>query len=299
VDYLFRKIEKGVFKFPNHFSSGAKDLIRRILQVKPSKRISISAIKKHPWFCVGFKDEIQKPINIRVTSHDLQNAIFDSFYSRNEIEEDEPPSEHAFETLNAFEITSKLIKKDIEKLATINVGAGPVIRRCTQFFAKGTLEVIIDKLMEVMKAENFNPVFKKGRMEIRGYQGNVTMGIKISKTVNENMIFVECYRRQGTILDFQKMYRVIAKKMIDYMFTELPKTPKSMEKFQLSPSSDVHLKACNPLDDEFLISDRSMYKEQDEGSSFCDEKTPIVVVQERLRKSLIAKIFDTLRCVTK
>jgi hypothetical protein len=87
--------------------------------------------------------------------------------------------------------------------------------------------------------------------------------------------------------------------MIDYMFTELPKTPKSMEKFQLSPSSDVHLKACNPLDDEFLISDRSMYKEQDEGSSFCDEKTPIVVVQERLRKSLIAKIFDTLRCVTK
>jgi serine/threonine protein kinase len=52
VDYLFRKIEKGVFKFPNHFSSGAKDLIRRILQVKPSKRISISAIKKHPWFCV-------------------------------------------------------------------------------------------------------------------------------------------------------------------------------------------------------------------------------------------------------
>jgi hypothetical protein len=100
------------------------------------------------------------------------------------------------------------------------VGAGPVIRRCTQFFAKGTLEVIIDKLMEVMKAENFNPVFKKGRMEIRGYQGNVTMGIKISKTVNENMIFVECYRRQ-VLFNFIKMINLnrelysISKKCIE------------------------------------------------------------------------------------
>lgn len=153
--------------------------------------------------------------------------------------------------------------------------------------------------MEVMRAENFNPVFKKSRMEIRGYQGNVTMGIKISKTLNENMIFVDCYRRQGTILDFQKMYRVIAKKMIDYMFTELPKTPKSMERFQLSPSSDVHLKACNPLDDEFLISERSTYREGDESSSLCDAKAPIVVVQECLKKSFLTKIFDTLRCVTK
>jgi 5'-AMP-activated protein kinase catalytic alpha subunit len=52
VDYLFRKIEKGKFKMPKHFSPEAKDLISKILRTKPSKRLTIAQIKKHPWFKV-------------------------------------------------------------------------------------------------------------------------------------------------------------------------------------------------------------------------------------------------------
>lgn len=47
---LYKKIISGKFSIPMDISSQAKDLIRSILTTDPNKRISISQIKKHPWF---------------------------------------------------------------------------------------------------------------------------------------------------------------------------------------------------------------------------------------------------------
>jgi len=51
--HLFRKIKDGSFTFPDkywkHVSSGAKDLITRLLQVDPRKRATPKQIGAHPW----------------------------------------------------------------------------------------------------------------------------------------------------------------------------------------------------------------------------------------------------------
>jgi len=47
---LFEKIKRSKYYIPNHLSSGAKDLINRLLQPTPINRISLSKVKKHPWF---------------------------------------------------------------------------------------------------------------------------------------------------------------------------------------------------------------------------------------------------------
>ena len=47
---LFKKIISGRFTFPEFLSRSAKDLIKRMLEINPKKRISICDIKKHPWF---------------------------------------------------------------------------------------------------------------------------------------------------------------------------------------------------------------------------------------------------------
>ncbi|KAK9290749.1 hypothetical protein L1049_008925 [Liquidambar formosana] len=47
---LYTRIKSGIYKFPNHLSRGARDLIARILIVDPIKRISIPEIRRHPWF---------------------------------------------------------------------------------------------------------------------------------------------------------------------------------------------------------------------------------------------------------
>ncbi|OMJ83878.1 hypothetical protein SteCoe_15105 [Stentor coeruleus] len=46
---LFKKIEKGLFSIPNHVSTGARNLLYKILVVNPSERPTASEIIKDPW----------------------------------------------------------------------------------------------------------------------------------------------------------------------------------------------------------------------------------------------------------
>ena len=49
-DVLYRKITEGRFSIPRYVSEQAKDLLRKVLNVDPSRRYGIKQIKKHPWF---------------------------------------------------------------------------------------------------------------------------------------------------------------------------------------------------------------------------------------------------------
>jgi 5'-AMP-activated protein kinase catalytic alpha subunit len=50
IPNLFKKIKSGQYSLPSHLSSGARDVISRMLLVDPLKRISIPEIRLHPWF---------------------------------------------------------------------------------------------------------------------------------------------------------------------------------------------------------------------------------------------------------
>lgn len=50
IPTLFRKIKSGMYALPTHLSQLAKNLIPRMLEVDPMKRITIPEIRLHPWF---------------------------------------------------------------------------------------------------------------------------------------------------------------------------------------------------------------------------------------------------------
>lgn len=50
IPNLFKKIKSGLYTLPSHLSSGARDLIPRMLVVDPMKRITTHEIRQHPWF---------------------------------------------------------------------------------------------------------------------------------------------------------------------------------------------------------------------------------------------------------
>jgi serine/threonine protein kinase len=50
IPNLFRKIKSGMYKLPTHLSQLSKNLIPRMLEVDPMKRITIPEIRLHPWF---------------------------------------------------------------------------------------------------------------------------------------------------------------------------------------------------------------------------------------------------------
>ena len=47
---VYEKILKGHFKKPNHLSKEARDILEKILTIKPTERITIPEIKKHPFY---------------------------------------------------------------------------------------------------------------------------------------------------------------------------------------------------------------------------------------------------------
>ncbi|BBN15325.1 5'-AMP-activated protein kinase, catalytic alpha subunit [Marchantia polymorpha subsp. ruderalis] len=50
IPTLFRKIKGGIYTLPSYLSTGAKDLISRMLLVDPVKRITIPEVRQHSWF---------------------------------------------------------------------------------------------------------------------------------------------------------------------------------------------------------------------------------------------------------
>ncbi|KAJ5071080.1 serine/threonine-protein kinase brsk2-like protein [Anaeramoeba ignava] len=57
-------VKRGLYQIPDDVAPDIKDLINKMLQVDPEKRITISEIKKHPWFCSNFTDNFIPPESI-------------------------------------------------------------------------------------------------------------------------------------------------------------------------------------------------------------------------------------------
>ncbi|XP_042041349.1 SNF1-related protein kinase catalytic subunit alpha KIN10-like [Salvia splendens] len=53
IPFLFKKIKAGRYSLPDQLSAGACDLIKRILVVDPTRRLTIHGIRQHPWFILN------------------------------------------------------------------------------------------------------------------------------------------------------------------------------------------------------------------------------------------------------
>ena len=76
-DKLFLKILECKIKYPTNLSLEAKDLIKKILVPDPMKRITISEIKKHPFYLKG-KDIFESNFTIYQISQDTSSESDDS-----------------------------------------------------------------------------------------------------------------------------------------------------------------------------------------------------------------------------
>lgn len=56
-EVLLEKVSEGIVEYPDYLSEGARELIERLLEMDPKKRFSLSKVKRHPWFAVGYDAE--------------------------------------------------------------------------------------------------------------------------------------------------------------------------------------------------------------------------------------------------
>ncbi|KAK2419975.1 SNF1-related protein kinase catalytic subunit alpha KIN10 [Trifolium repens] len=61
IPKLYINIKGGVYTIPSYLSHGASDLISRLLEVDPMKRITILEIHQHPWFKISLPNYLALP----------------------------------------------------------------------------------------------------------------------------------------------------------------------------------------------------------------------------------------------
>ncbi|KAH3680303.1 hypothetical protein WICMUC_000370 [Wickerhamomyces mucosus] len=93
IPALFKKISNGVYTIPNYLSSGAKNLLTRMLVVNPLNRITIHEIMQDEWFITNISDyllpnDVPKQTQLKLEELDelaIDQLIKTMGYDRNEI----------------------------------------------------------------------------------------------------------------------------------------------------------------------------------------------------------------------
>ena len=120
---LYKKIIEAKLHFPHYLSEQAKDLLTKILNKNPSKRITISKIKRHPWFNItnpkitmspGFiSKEIVTPIDLDIIS--IMVKEYD--YNEKEIKIDLLKNKHNYTTTTYYLLLDAKIRKGENSIA--------------------------------------------------------------------------------------------------------------------------------------------------------------------------------------
>jgi serine/threonine protein kinase len=77
-DALLDKVNAGIVEYPSFLSTGARQLIEHLLEKNPKKRFSLSKVKRHPWFMVGYdieKDALMKQQDFRLKQHKQRASV--------------------------------------------------------------------------------------------------------------------------------------------------------------------------------------------------------------------------------
>jgi serine/threonine protein kinase len=57
---LYKKILRGSFHFPDHFNSSLRDLLTGLLDMDPSRRLTVAQARQHPWV----RKQQEKPLSL-------------------------------------------------------------------------------------------------------------------------------------------------------------------------------------------------------------------------------------------
>ncbi|KAL0373865.1 UNVERIFIED_CONTAM: CBL-interacting serine/threonine-protein kinase [Sesamum radiatum] len=155
---LYRRIQKAEFSFPSWFSSGAKRLIKRILDPNPLTRITISEILENEWFKKNYKPPhfaAEEDVSL-----DDVDAVFNDSEEHLVTERKEKPV-----SMNAFELISRSQGFNLENLFAKEMG---LVKRETRFTSKCPANEIMSKIEEAAKPLGFNVHKKNYKMKLQG-----------------------------------------------------------------------------------------------------------------------------------
>lgn len=215
---LYEKISNAEFTIPSWFSSGAGNLLKRILDPNPTTRITIGEILKDKWFKKGYKrPAFDDKYNTNLD--DVAAAFKDSEDSTSDAEDAKPAS------MNAFELICSMSKgMDLGNLFETK----QEFKTEMKFTSKYSANEITSKIEEAAKPLGFDIQKKKYKMRLQnsteGRKGNLNVATEI-RQVAPSFHMVELKKSKGDTLEFQNFYQKLSAGLKDVVW----KTEEEME----------------------------------------------------------------------
>ncbi|KAH9731300.1 CBL-interacting serine/threonine-protein kinase 9 [Citrus sinensis] len=208
---LYRKICRADFSCPSWFSSGAKKLIKRILDPNPDTRMTISQMLEDEWFKKGYKPphfDKEEEVNL-----DDVDAIFNDSKENLVTEKKEKPV-----SMNAFELISRTKSFSLENLFEKQTG---LVKRETRFTSQRPPNEIMSKIEEAAKPLGFN--VRKGNYKMKlqgdktGRKGQLSVATEVFE-VAPTLHIVEVRKTGGDTLEFHKFYKKFSSGLKDVVW---------------------------------------------------------------------------------
>ncbi|XP_010493758.1 PREDICTED: CBL-interacting serine/threonine-protein kinase 25 [Camelina sativa] len=188
---MYRKIFKSEFEFPPWFSPEARRLVSKLLVVDPSKRISIPAIMRTPWFLKNFNS----PVAFKIDELDNQNVEEDTTITTATT----PKFFNAFEFISSmssgFDLSSLFeSKRKLRSMFTSRWSASEIVAK---------LEGIGKEMnMKVKRTKDFK-VKMFGKTE--GRKGQIGVTAEVFEVAPEVAV-VELCKSAGDTLEYNRLY---------------------------------------------------------------------------------------------
>eukprot|EP00755_Sulcionema_specki_P033143 Sspe_Gene.20411::Locus_7484_Transcript_1_1_Confidence_1.000_Length_3906::g.20411::m.20411 len=134
---IILSIIEGRYKIPPSISSGAADLIRKVLVTDPEHRLSLSEMLRHPWVARGATvAEPERPIPVAISDEQIRQSIRLSA----EVDDDSPalPGQATQEVLG---VVRKPVEGVLDALV-VSPGSPPVESKKMGDLSKDVLEVL-------------------------------------------------------------------------------------------------------------------------------------------------------------
>ncbi|KAF5793120.1 putative protein kinase CAMK-CAMKL-CHK1 family [Helianthus annuus] len=196
VMHMYKKIFKAEYEYPPWFSADARRLISKILIVDPSRRITIPAIMRSPWFSKGF----QRPLAFSIKETDDCGAEAEITKSKSVSEsESVPPFYNAFEFISSmssgFDLSNMFeSKRKPGSLFTSKYSASSIVNKLESAAKKLNLKMLKSK-------QNDYKVKMQGMSE--GRKGKLSVTVEVFEVAPEVTV-VEFSKSAGDTLEYKK-----------------------------------------------------------------------------------------------
>ena len=119
---MYKKIIAGKYTIPDFVSKPAKDLIKKILETNPKKRVTIPEIKKHKWFNI-VESNVHSGIDTRVNVIPIDEEIVTKMesleYNKEEVRSNVMMNEHNHITTTYYLLLKKKSRNHIPSVSDL------------------------------------------------------------------------------------------------------------------------------------------------------------------------------------